>query len=143
MSAVATKTLITHLEYVSVQVKDQEAARNFYVDVLGFEVDEDKSYPDGQRWLTVKAPGAQTKLVLFADPHAHEEGGCCGSGGCGSCGPSYAWTGMVLGTEDVQAAYDELSGRGVTFLQEPQEKPWGKDALLADPDGNVFNLVQK
>ena len=50
---------------------------------------------------------------------------------------------MVLGTDDVQAAYDELSRQGVTFLQEPQEKPWGKDALLADPDGNVFNLVQK
>ena len=143
MSAVATKQLISHLEYVSVQVKDQEAARRFYTEGLGFEVDEDKSYPDGQRWLTVRAPGSQTKLVLFADPQSAEEGGCCGSGGCGSCGPSYAWTGMVLGTDDVQAAYDELSGRGVTFLQEPQDKPWGKDALFADPDGNVFNLVQK
>ena len=71
MSAVATKQVITHLEYVSVQVKDQEAAKRFYTEALGFEVDEDKSYPDGQRWLTVKAPGSRTKLVLFADPHAH------------------------------------------------------------------------
>ena len=39
---------------------------------------------------------------------------------------------MVLGTSDVQEAYSELSGRGVTFLQEPQEKPWGTDALFAD-----------
>ena len=73
MSAVATKQLISHLEYVSVQVKDQEAARLFYIDALGFEVDEDKSYPDGQRWLTVRAPGAQTKLVLFADPQAQRQ----------------------------------------------------------------------
>jgi len=49
----------------------------------------------------------------------------------------------VLGTGDVQAAYRDLSERGVTFLQGPEEKPWGTDALFADPDGNVFNLVQK
>lgn len=146
-----TQTLITHLEYVSIPVKDQELARRFYTDVLGFEIDEDKSYPDGQRWLTIKAPGAQTKVVLFGAPqeHEHEHGaademaGCCGSGGCGSCGVDYQWTGMVLGTADIEASYRELNGRGVQFLQEPQEKPWGRDALFADPDGNVFSLVQK
>jgi lactoylglutathione lyase len=140
--SVATRTLISHLQYVTVQVKDHEVARRFYTEALGFEIDEDKTYPDGQRWLTVKAPGAETKIVLFADSHAHEEGGCCGSGGCGSCGPSYAWTGMVMATDDIEAAYRELQGRGVTFLQAPEAKSWGTDALFADPDGNVYNLVQ-
>jgi catechol 2,3-dioxygenase-like lactoylglutathione lyase family enzyme len=143
---VASGTLIAGLDYVTVMVKNQDAALRFYTEVLGFEVGDDAQFGEGSRWLTVGAPGAQTKLVLFADPHAHdeEEGGCCGSGGCGSCGVEYAWTGMVLRTEDIAGAHETLQSRGVTFLQPPQDKPWGViDALFADPDGNVFNLVQR
>ena len=145
MSAVMTAELIGTLEYVSVLVKDQNAALAFYRDVLGFEVSDDENYGTGQRWLSVRPPGSQTRLVLFADPQAaEEEGGCCGSGGCGSCGPSYTWTGMVLGSSDIHGACESLAGRGVKILQEPQEKPWGViDALFADLDGNVFNLVQR
>jgi predicted enzyme related to lactoylglutathione lyase len=144
MSAVMTAELIGSLEYVSVLVKDQDSALAFYRDVLGFEVSDDETYGTGQRWLSVRPAGSATRIVLFADPHAAEEEGCCGSGGCGSCGPSYTWTGMVLGTSDVRGACESLAGRGVKILQEPQEKPWGViDALFADSDGNVFNLVQR
>lgn len=147
-TATAERTLITGLDYATVLVKNQEVSLRFYTEVLGFEKADDEQYGNGQRWLSVRAPGAQTKLVLFTDPHAHEEaeeeGGCCGSGGCGSCGTSYAWTGMVLGTADIQASFETLRERGVKFLQGPEEKPWGViDALFSDPDGNVFNLVQR
>jgi len=141
------RTLISGLDYATVLVKQQESALRFYTEVLGFEKADDEQYGTGQRWLSVRPPGAQTRIVLFADPHVHEEedeGGCCGSGGCGSCGTSYAWTGMVLSTENLQASFEGLSARGVKFLQGPEEKPWGViDALFADPDGNVFNLVQR
>ncbi|MCC7477918.1 VOC family protein [bacterium] len=144
---VDTGLLISSLDYVTVMVKDQDAALNFYTGVLGFERVDDEQFGSGQRWLTVGLPGAQTRIVLFADPHAHaDEGGCCGSGGCGSCGSGveYAWTGMVMRTEDINAAFENLQGKGVTFLQPPQEKSWGViDALFSDLDGNVFNLVQR
>ncbi len=144
---VDTGLLISSLDYVTVMVKDQDAALRFYTEVLGFQASDDEQFGSGQRWLTVGLPGAQTRLVLFADPHAHaeEEGGCCGSGGCGSCGGvEYAWTGMVMRTDDINAAFENLQGKGVTFLQPPQEKSWGViDALFADLDGNVFNLVQR
>jgi catechol 2,3-dioxygenase-like lactoylglutathione lyase family enzyme len=147
--AVMTETAlqISNLEYATVMVKDQEAAKRFYAEVLGFEVSDDQTYGNGMRWLTVRPVGAQTKLVLYTDPEAHEhgeEGDCCGSGGCGCCGTDFAWTGMVMATPDIQAAFEELRSRGVRFLQAPEEKPWGViDALFSDPDGNVFNLVQK
>jgi catechol 2,3-dioxygenase-like lactoylglutathione lyase family enzyme len=136
---------IGNLEYVTVMVKNQDAARAFYTEALGFEVSDDTTYGSGMRWLTVRPVGAQTKLVLYTDPDMHaEEGDCCGSGGCGCCGTDFAWTGMVLSTPDIQAAFDGLRERGVRFLQAPEEKPWGViDALFSDPDGNVFNLVQK
>lgn len=143
---VETGTLISGLDYVTVMVKNQDAALAFYTQVLGFEVSDDENFGAGQRWLTVGPAGAQTRMVLFTDPHMAEEegGGCCGSGGCGSCGVEYAWTGMVMRTDDIAGAYETLQTRGVTFLQPPQEKPWGViDALFADPDGNVFNLVQR
>jgi catechol 2,3-dioxygenase-like lactoylglutathione lyase family enzyme len=136
---------ITHLDYATVMVKDQEAARRFYTDVLGFEVADDERVGTDVRWLTVRPRGAQTKLVLYTDPEAAAmEGDCCGSGGCGSCGTDYAWTGMVMATDDIDASFQDMRSRGVKFLQAPEQKPWGvKDALFADPDGNVFNLVQK
>lgn len=143
----AAAVRISNLDYATVMVKNQDAARRFYTEALGFEVSDDQTYGNGMRWLTVRPIGAQTKLVLYTDPdmHAHgEEGSCCGSGGCGSCGVDYAWTGMVLSTPDIAAAFEGLRERGVKFLQGPEEKPWGViDALFADPDGNVFNLVQK
>jgi catechol 2,3-dioxygenase-like lactoylglutathione lyase family enzyme len=136
---------ITHLDYATVMVKDQDAALRFYTDILGFEVGDDQRMGSGVRWLTVRPQGAQTKLVLYTDPEAHgQEGDCCGSGGCGSCGMDYAWTGMVMATDDIDASFQDLRSRGVKFLQAPEQKPWGvKDALFSDPDGNVFNLVQK
>jgi catechol 2,3-dioxygenase-like lactoylglutathione lyase family enzyme len=144
--APARETLqISHLDYATVMVKDQEAALRFYTGVLGFEVSDDKAMGSGMRWLTVRPKGAETKLVLYTDPEAaHAEDDCCGSGGCGCCGTDYAWTGMVMATQDIDAAFRELRSRGVKFLQAPEQKPWGvKDALFSDPDGNVFNLVEK
>jgi catechol 2,3-dioxygenase-like lactoylglutathione lyase family enzyme len=140
---------ITHLDYATVMVKDQEAARRFYTEVLGFEVADDERVGTNVRWLTVRPRGAQSKLVLYTDPEAHDHGAaeddCCGSGGCGCCGSmDYAWTGMVMATDDIEASFHDLRSRGVKFLQAPEQKPWGvKDALFSDPDGNVFNLVQK
>jgi catechol 2,3-dioxygenase-like lactoylglutathione lyase family enzyme len=138
---------IGNLEYATVLVKDQAAALRFYTEMLGFEVSDDTTYGNGMRWLAVRPRGGQTKIVLYSDPdmQAHgEEGSCCGSGGCGSCGIDYAWTGMVLSTPDIASSFDVLRERGVKFLQGPEEKPWGViDALFSDPDGNVFNLVQK
>jgi catechol 2,3-dioxygenase-like lactoylglutathione lyase family enzyme len=142
---VASGTLISGLDYVTVMVKDQDAALRFYTEVLGFEAGEDAHFGDGTRWLTVGPAGSPTRFALVADPHAQEdEGGCCGSGGCGSCGVEYAWTGMVLRTDNIQEAFESLKAKGVTFFHEPKQKPGGiTDTLFSDPDGNVFNLVQR
>ena len=48
----------------------------------------------------------------------------------------------VIETDDIQTDYKELKGRGVTFLQEPAERPYGIEALFRDDSANWFSLNQ-
>jgi predicted enzyme related to lactoylglutathione lyase len=51
--------------------------------------------------------------------------------------------GLFFSTDDIQASYEELKGRGVEFSQEPTEQPYGVDAGFRDPSGNQFRLAQR
>ena len=48
----------------------------------------------------------------------------------------------VFQTDDCRATYDELNAKGVTFLQEPVERPYGVEALFRDDSGNWFSLTE-
>jgi predicted enzyme related to lactoylglutathione lyase len=50
--------------------------------------------------------------------------------------------GLFFSTDDCRASYEELKSRGVEFLQEPAEQPYGIDAGFRDPSGNHFRLVE-
>ena len=49
---------------------------------------------------------------------------------------------IFLVTEDCQAAYEELKGRGVEFVEQPEERPYGIDSAFRDPSGNHIRLTQ-
>jgi predicted enzyme related to lactoylglutathione lyase len=49
---------------------------------------------------------------------------------------------VFLTTDDVQASYEELSGRGVEFVEQPEERPYGIDSSFRDPSGNNIRLTQ-
>jgi predicted enzyme related to lactoylglutathione lyase len=49
---------------------------------------------------------------------------------------------VFLTTDDCQASYEELKGRGVEFTEEPEERPYGIDAGFRDPSGNHFRMAQ-
>jgi predicted enzyme related to lactoylglutathione lyase len=49
---------------------------------------------------------------------------------------------IFLTTDDVQASYEDLKGRGVEFTEEPEERPYGIDSGFRDPSGNAFRLTQ-
>jgi predicted enzyme related to lactoylglutathione lyase len=123
--------MLGHLTHVTVYVNDQDQARDFYRDVLGFTVTDDAEFGPGMRWLTVLPPGGQTNLVLF-------------KAGPGPMGDKHAggYSGMVLHTDSVDQLYADLSAKGVKFTQAPRDLPWGRDVTFEDPDGNAFNVVQ-
>jgi catechol 2,3-dioxygenase-like lactoylglutathione lyase family enzyme len=132
---------ITH---VNVWVHDQDDALAFYTERVGMEVREDVTLSElgGFRWLTVGPPGQpEVALALIAIPGPpvfEEDTGAklkelLGKGVLGS---------VFLSTEDCQASYEELKGRGVEFTEEPSPRPYGIDAAFRDLSGNQIRLVQ-
>ena len=49
---------------------------------------------------------------------------------------------IFLTTDDCQASYEQLKERGVEFVEEPEERPYGIDSSFRDPSGNHFRLTQ-
>jgi uncharacterized glyoxalase superfamily protein PhnB len=118
--------MITHLHSTTITVSDQEEALRFYVDTLGWEKRGDNQLSPEMRWLTVAPKGAQTELALLRTGEASQ-----------ACGIS-------LITEDIDAAYTDLSAKGVQFKQAPETMPWGDRATwFSDPFGNEYFLVQQ
>jgi catechol 2,3-dioxygenase-like lactoylglutathione lyase family enzyme len=133
--------MITKQSHSTVYVTDQDRAKAFYTDKLGFEVRDDARM-GSFRWLTV-APKTQRDscIVLMAispGPMLSEEqagmlkklveGGVLGGG--------------VLESDDVRRDYAELKAKGVEFVSEPKEMPYGVEALFRDDSGNFFSLTQ-
>ncbi len=127
MSATTTTGTVTHISVVTVQVKDQDEALRFYTERLGFEKRLDVPMGEGMRWLTVAPAGAATEVVLARG---------FGDGGA----PLGKNTGLVVETDDIEAAYRELSGRGVHFTKQPSKEGFGGWAEFVDGDGNSFGL---
>jgi catechol 2,3-dioxygenase-like lactoylglutathione lyase family enzyme len=133
--------MIKRLSHVNVFVLDQDRAKDFYTQKLGFEVRTDVSM-DGFRWLTVGPKDQPDLNILLAKPappmfSAEDAELLRGLVAKGSM------AGGVIETDDCRKTYEELKGRGVTFLQEPAERPYGIEALLRDDSGNWFSLTQR
>jgi len=56
-------------------------------------------------------------------------------------GKGFAGT-LFLITDDCRAAHKELTGRGVKFVEEPEERPYGIDCAFRDPSGNSIRVTQ-
>jgi catechol 2,3-dioxygenase-like lactoylglutathione lyase family enzyme len=136
--------MLTNLTHVNVWVHDQDEALAFYTEKLGMELRDDVTVPEMSnfRWLTVGVPGqpdvALTLMsvpgppVFDADTREQLEA-LMAKGAAG---------GLFFSTDDCRASYEELSGRGVEFQQEPTEQPYGIDAGFRDPSGNQMRMVQ-
>lgn len=136
--------MISCLTHTTVYVLDQDSAKSFYTEKLGFTLCDDLVMGggpgDGFRWLTVSPPEQPTIQFILADcgmGHAPGQAdtirelvakGAMGSG--------------VLATDDCHATFRELSARGVVFLTEPAERPYGIEATFRDDSGNVYSLTE-
>jgi catechol 2,3-dioxygenase-like lactoylglutathione lyase family enzyme len=132
--------MITNISHVNVFVLDQDRARRFYTEKLGFEVRSDATM-DGFRWLTVGLEGQPDLNILLAQPAPpmFSEDDAAALRGLIAKG---VMPGGVIETDDCRRAYEDLKARGVEFLQEPAERPYGIEAMLRDDSGNWFSLTQ-
>jgi catechol 2,3-dioxygenase-like lactoylglutathione lyase family enzyme len=132
--------VITNISLTTVYCLDQDEARDFYVDVLGFELRTDATMGDSFRWVTVGHPSQPELEVTLMTP-----------------GPPLTadaaefvrrqlqkgeWGGFGMQVDDCRKTYAELTAAGVTFLQEPAERPYGVEAVMRDNSGNWLVLVE-
>ena len=115
-------------DFVMYEVADMERSISFYRDLLGLELEE---YLEDIPWAEFKAE--PTTLALF-DPRKFRPQ---------APKPKTGGATIFLAVEDVNAAVEELKGKGVPVVLEPFETPVCWEAAVADPDGNVVGLHQR
>jgi catechol 2,3-dioxygenase-like lactoylglutathione lyase family enzyme len=132
--------MITNVSLTTVYCLDQAAAKDWYVDKLGFEPRTDAELWPGARWVTVghpSQPELEVTLMIPGPPLTDEAAAFVreqlGKGAMG---------GLGLHVDDCRATYEDLSAKGVEFLQEPAERPYGVEAVIRDNSGNWLVLVE-
>jgi catechol 2,3-dioxygenase-like lactoylglutathione lyase family enzyme len=132
--------MITNISLVTLYVTDQDAAKAFYIDNLGFVEGTDVSMGDGFRWVTIihpDHPELQVTLSVPGPPLDDEVATAISRAlANGTMG------GFGLRTTDCRKTYDELSAKGVEFVQTPAERPYGVEAVMRDNSGNWLVLVE-
>lgn len=132
--------MITNVSLVSVWVKDIDESIAFYTDVLGFVTKTDVMLGDDFRFATVAHPDHPELELHLTTPsrplsddliaamqRAQAEGGLPGVGLC---------------VDDCRKTYETLVARGVEFIQAPEDRPYGVEALMRDNSGNWMVLVE-
>ena len=119
--------MITHVKFVSIPTRDQDAALAFYTEKLGFKLVTDQPHDEKQRWIELRIGGSDTRFVLFTMDESR-----IGSFFQGA-----------LACDNVDKTYQELKERGVKFMGPPTQAEWGSFAVLEDLDGNTFVLSSR
>jgi catechol 2,3-dioxygenase-like lactoylglutathione lyase family enzyme len=112
------------LELVAVPVSDVDRAKAFYTEKAGFNADHDHVVSDEIRFVQLTPPGSACSISI-------------GKGLVDT--PPGSAQGLQLVVTDIQAAHDELAGRGVD-VSDVQSFPWGDFVFFNDPDGNGWSV---
>jgi catechol 2,3-dioxygenase-like lactoylglutathione lyase family enzyme len=134
--------MIRRMSHATIFVNNQEEALQFYRDKLGFQVHTDAMVGPDFRWLTMNTPDdPDFELVLMEikpgmlmdEPTANQLREILGKGVLGA---------GVFTTDDCRGTYEEMKSKGVQFVSEPADRPYGVEAVFKDNSGNWFSLTQ-
>ena len=132
--------MILNISLTTVYCLDQDKARDFYVEYFGFVPRVDVPMGEGFRWVTIghpSQPELEVTLMTPGPPLSPEAADFVrGQLEAGQMG------GLGLRVDDCKKTYAELSAKGVTFLQEPSDRPYGVEAVMRDNTGNWLVLVE-
>ena len=129
---------LMYLEQISLIVDDYDAAIEFFVDALGFELVEDSPAlttraGSPKRWVVVRPPGATTGLLL-AQADGEREARAVGDQFAGRVG-------LFLRVDDFESSYKRMRAAGVEFVDGPRHEPYGSVAVFLDVAGNRWDLL--
>jgi catechol 2,3-dioxygenase-like lactoylglutathione lyase family enzyme len=117
---------INSVEIISVPVADQQRAKEFYRDILGFDLLREEPMGPSAKWIQLAPQGCATTIALVTWFDSMRPGGL---------------QGVMLNVTDIDRDHRDLEARGLK-LSEIQQQPWGRYATFSDPDGNGWILRQ-
>ena len=118
--------MLTRLANVSVLVGDYDEAVRWYTEVLGLELRMDGSMGGDYRFVTVGVQGQDDVSIVLHKGEA----------------PSEGQRGLLFHTDNCRSDVERLRAAGVTITLEPQDQPWGVQAVVQDPYGASHVLLQ-
>jgi predicted enzyme related to lactoylglutathione lyase len=130
--------MIRKISHVSLTVKDQYEAARWYQEKLDWVIKRDEPFPGNpeNRWVTI-APAGQTELEVILELPEWGMASATSQGETVGRAP-----GFTLETDDCRGDYERFKARGVQFMDEPAELPWGISCVFADLYGHLHNLLQ-
>lgn len=128
---------MSNLDLVAIIVHDYDAAIDFFVRVLQFELIEDSpsTTNDGRpkRWVVVRPSGGATGILLARADGDHQRD---------AVGHQFAGrVGLFLRVDDFDAAYARMVDAGVAFASPPRDEPYGRVVVFTDIAGNRWDLL--
>ena len=134
--------MIRRMSHAPIFVNNQEEALIFYRDKLGFQVHTDAMVGEDFRWLTLNTKDQPEFEIILMEPKpgmlmdestANQLRAIMAKGVLGA---------GVFNTDDCRRTYEELKSKGVEFVSEPAERPYGVEAVFKDNSGNWFSLTE-
>ncbi len=121
--------MLSRVRSVGIYVGNQDRAKEFWTQTLGFDVIQDNPMGQGEgaaRWIEVAPPDRNVILVLYTPDAQQDRIG--------------TFSNVLFECDDVQQTYQELTAKGVEFPDPPRQEFWGWWAMFKDPDGNLYGL---
>ncbi|GAB1531407.1 MULTISPECIES: VOC family protein [Brevibacillus] len=128
--------MIQSIVHIALVVKDYDEAIEFYTKKLHFTLVEDTYQPEqDKRWVVVSPPGSVGTTILLAKASKPEQEPFIGNQTGGRVF-------LFLNTDDFWRDYHEMVARGIQFVREPSEQPYGMVAVFQDLYGNLWDLLE-
>lgn len=128
--------MVQSIIHVAIVVKDYDEAIEFYTKKLHFTLVEDTYQPEqDKRWVVVAPPGSIGTTILLARASKPEQEPFVGNQAGGRVF-------LFLNTDDFWRDYNEMVSRGIQFVREPKEQPYGTVAVFKDLYGNLWDLLE-
>jgi len=123
------------IRHVTLVVRDYDEAIAYFTQALGFVLLEDTRVSAEKRWVRVAPRGGGTALLLARAANAQQSLSVGNQAG--------GRVAFFLDTDDVRRDFRDMKARGVRFIEEPRDEPYGTVVVFEDLYGNKWDLVQR
>jgi len=123
------------IAHIALVVRDYDEAIDFYTGKLSFTLVEDTVLSETKRWVRIAPPGTAGFQLLLAKAANDEQLSRIGNQTGGRVF-------LFLFTDDFWRDHQQMIGKGIEFVREPVNEPYGTVAVFKDLYGNLWDLIE-